>query len=113
MIRQWLDGRQKTYDQIKLSRDGNKPTAKFTSWDDAFLRSEWKKGKPFKIEMFDDYYEKVEDKFQDWVHKDKAYDQNPAAETELASGGIHAQNGVSCAVGAVPAQRNGTRKVTS
>lgn len=113
----WLDGTQKTYDQIDYWRDGNKPTQ--VSVDGTMLVfpwSEWKKGEPFKIEMLDDYYEKVKDKFpQDWVHKDTKAPmikiQHP--ETELASGGIHAQNGVSCADCHMPYTRNGAKKVTS
>lgn len=113
----WLDGTQKTYDQIDYWRDGNKPTQ--VSVDGTtlvFPWSEWKKGEAFRIEMFDDYYEKVKDKFpQDWVHKDTKAPmikiQHP--ETELASGGIHAQNGVSCADCHMPYTRNGAKKVTS
>lgn len=113
----WLDGTQKTYDQIDYWRNGNKPTQ--VSVDGTMLVfpwSEWKKGEPFKIEMFDDYYEKVKDKFpQDWVHKDTKAPmikiQHP--ETELASGGIHAQNGVSCADCHMPYTRNGAKKVTN
>lgn len=113
----WLDGTQKTYEQIDYWRGSNKPTQ--VSVDGTtlvFPWSEWKKGESFRIEMFDEYYEKVKDKFpQDWVHKDTKAPmikiQHP--ETELASGGIHAQNGVSCADCHMPYTRSGAQKITS
>ncbi|OBV28829.1 cytochrome C [Helicobacter sp. CLO-3] len=113
----WLDGTQKTYEQIDYWRNGNKPTQiEVAGTMLTFPWSEWKKGEPFRIEMFDDYYEKIRDKFpQDWVHKDTKAPmlkiQHP--ETELASGGIHAKNGVSCADCHMPYTRNGAKKVTS
>lgn len=113
----WLDGTQKTYDQIDYWRNGNKPTQiEVDGVILAFPWSEWKKGEPFRIEMFDDYYEKVRDKFpQDWIHKETKAPmikiQHP--ETELASGGIHAQNGVSCADCHMPYVRNGAKKVSN
>lgn len=113
----WLDGSQKTYEQIDYWRDGNKPTeVTVDGLTLAFPWSEWKKGEPFRIEMLDDYYDKVREKFpQDWVHKETKAPmikiQHP--ETEFASGGIHAQNGVSCADCHMPYTRGGAKKITS
>lgn len=67
----WLDGTQKTYDEYELWRNGNSPTEiEVAGLELVFPWSEWKKGQPFRIEMFDDYYDKVRDIFpQDWAHK--------------------------------------------
>ena len=75
----------------------------------------WKKGQPFRIEMFDDYYESVRDTFPyDFIHASTKAPilkmQHP--EAELYSGSVHAANGVSCADCHMPYTRNGARKVT-
>ncbi len=112
----WLDGTQKTYEEIDYWRNGNKPTqVSVAGIELVYPWGEWKKGEPFRIEMFDDYYDKIKDIFpQDWVHKDTKAPmikiQHP--ETELASGGIHAQNGVSCADCHMPYVRSGAQKVS-
>lgn len=112
----WLDGTQKTYEQIDYWRNGNQPTEIVVDGLNlAFPWSEWKKDQPFKIEMFDEYYEKNKDIFpSDWVHQDTKAPmikiQHP--ETELASGGIHAQNGVSCADCHMPYVRKGANKLS-
>ena len=112
----WLDGTQKTYEQIDYWRGDNKPTQiEVAGLNLTFPWSEWKKGEPFKIEMLDEYYEKVKDIFpSDWIHKDTKAPmikiQHP--ETELASGGIHAQNNVSCADCHMPYTRKGANKLS-
>lgn len=112
----WLDGTQKTYDQIDYWRDGNKATEiEVAGIDLVFPWKGWAKGQPFRIEMLDEYYDSVRDIFpQDWVHKETKAPmikiQHP--ETELASGGIHAQNGVGCADCHMPYTRKGAQKLT-
>lgn len=76
----------------------------------------WKKGEPFRIEMFDDYYESVRDSFpKDFVHASTKAQiikiQHP--EAELYSGSVHASNGVSCADCHMPYTRKGSKKVTN
>lgn len=76
----------------------------------------WKKGEPFRIEMFDDYYESVRDSFPyDFVHASTKAPilkmQHP--EAELYSGSVHAANGVSCADCHMPYVRKGAKKVTN
>lgn len=82
----------------------------------AFPWAMWKKGEPFRIEMFDEYYESVRDIFpQDFVHaKTKApiiKIQHP--EAELYSGSVHAANGVTCADCHMPYIRKGSKKMTN
>lgn len=119
--KKWFDGTQKTYDEIDRWRDGNKPTVIETDGVELkFPWGEWGKDKPFRIEMLDDYYDKVRNlgdgkafKY-DWIHKDTKAPmlkiQHP--ETELYSGGVHAANGVSCADCHMPYVRVGAKKVT-
>ncbi|MCE3037590.1 ammonia-forming cytochrome c nitrite reductase subunit c552 [Helicobacter sp. faydin-H20] len=76
----------------------------------------WKKGEPFRIEMFDDYYESVRDSFPyDFIHASTKAPilkmQHP--EAELYSGSVHAANGVSCADCHMPYTRKGAKKVTN
>lgn len=83
-----------------------------------FPWSKWPKDEPFKIEMFDKYYdEKFADgsfKF-DYRHKDTDAQivkmQHP--EAELASAGIHTRNGVTCVDCHMPYKREGAVKVTN
>ena len=112
----WWNGTQKTYDEFDGWRDGNKATEiEVDGLELVFPWAEWKKGQPFRIEMFDDYYEKVRDIFaQDWAHKitnaPMLKIQHP--ESELYSGGVHAANGVSCADCHMPYVRKGSKKLT-
>lgn len=113
----WANGTQKTYDEYEHWRDGNKATeAEVDGIDLVFPWSAWSKNEPFRIEMFDDHYEKVRGIFaQDWAHKDTKAPmikiQHP--EYELFSGGVHAANGVSCADCHMPYIKGaGGRKVT-
>lgn len=114
--KKWFNGTQKTYDEFDSWRDGNKPTEiEVAGQVLAFPWAEWKKGQPFRIEMFEDYYNKVRDIFpQDWGHKVTKAPmlkiQHP--EYELFSGGVHAANGVTCADCHMPYVRKGTAKVT-
>lgn len=114
--KKWWNGTQKTYDEFDTWRDGNKPTEiEVNGLELAFPWSEWKKGQPFRIEMFDDYYEKVRAIFdKDWLHKISGAPmikiQHP--ESELYSGGVHAANGVSCADCHMPYTRKGSKKMT-
>ncbi|WP_168236764.1 ammonia-forming cytochrome c nitrite reductase subunit c552, partial [Campylobacter fetus] len=97
----WWNGKQKTYDEFDSWRDGNKPTQiEVDGIELIYPWSYWKKGTPFRIEMFDDHYEAVRGVFdKDWPHKITKAPmlkiQHP--EYELYSGGVHAANGVSCA----------------
>lgn len=114
--KKWYNGTQKTYDEFDSWRDGNSPTE--IEADGIVLLfpwAEWKKGQPFRIEMFDDYYDKIRDKFpSDWTHKLSGAPmikiQHP--ETELYSGGVHAANGVSCADCHMPYIRKGAKKLS-
>lgn len=83
-----------------------------------FPWTKWPKDEPFKIEMFDEYYDEMFEngKFkQDYKHKQTdAYIvkmQHP--ETELSSAGIHARNGVTCTDCHMPYVREGAQKVTN
>ena len=114
--KKWFNGKQKDYDEFDSWRDGNQPTQiEVAGQELVFPWSEWKKGQPFRIEMFEAHYDKVRDVFaQDWAHKlTKApmlKIQHP--ETELYSGGVHAANGVSCADCHMPYVRKGAAKMT-
>ncbi len=78
----------------------------------------WPKGEGLRIEMLDEYYDGVRlDKTgfqQDWTHNESGAPmlkmQHP--ETELASSGIHARSGVSCADCHMPFKREGAVKVS-
>ncbi|MBZ7940992.1 ammonia-forming cytochrome c nitrite reductase subunit c552 [Campylobacter molothri] len=114
--KKWWDGTQKTYDEYEFWRDGNKAKEIQTNgiiltfpWDD------WKKGQPFRIEMFDEYYDKIRTIFgADFIHKLTGAPiikiQHP--ESELYSGGVHALNGVSCADCHMPYIREGAKKIS-
>lgn len=67
----WWNGTQKTYDEFDSWRNGNEPTEiEVAGLELVFPWSAWKKNEPFRIEMFDEHYEKVRDIFaQDWQHK--------------------------------------------
>lgn len=112
----WWNGKQKNYDEIDIWRNDNKPIQVATKGLElVFPWSEWKKGKPFRIEMFDEYYDKNRDVFlADWTHKDTKAPmlkmQHP--ESELYSGGVHASNGVSCADCHMPYIRKGSKKIS-
>lgn len=112
----WWNGTQKTYDEFDSWRNGNEPTEiEVAGLELVFPWSAWKKNEPFRIEMFDEHYEKVRDIFaQDWQHKITKAPmlkiQHP--ETELFSGGVHAANGVSCADCHMPYKRKGAKKMT-
>ena len=114
--KKWFNGKQKEYDEFDSWRDGNKPTEiEVAGQVLAFPWAEWKKGQPFRIEMFEDYYEKVRNIFpQDWAHKVTKAPmlkiQHP--EYELFSGGVHAANGVTCADCHMPYVRKGSAKLT-
>ena len=114
--KKWFDGTQKTYDEFDPLRDGNQfIEVEVAGIELAFPWSKWKKGQPFRIEMFDDYYDKVRANFdKDWVHKLSGAPmikiQHP--ESELYSGGVHAANGVSCADCHMPYIRKGAKKLT-
>lgn len=114
--KKWWDGTQKTYDEFESWRDGNKAREiEVDGIELTFPWNEWKKDKPFRIEMLDDYYDNIRDKFPaDWIHKDTKAPmikiQHP--ESELYSGGVHAANGVSCADCHMPYIRKGAVKVT-
>lgn len=119
--KKWLDGTQKTYDEVDSWRDGNKPIeVEADGIELIFPWSSWQKDKPFRIEMFDEHYDKAR-KLEggkafkaDWIHKDTKAPmikiQHP--ESELYSGSVHAKNGVSCADCHMPYIRNGASKVT-
>ncbi len=113
----WWNGKQKTYDEFDSWRDGNKPTQiEVDGIELIYPWSYWKKGTPFRIEMFDDHYEAVRGVFdKDWPHKITKAPmlkiQHP--EYELYSGGVHAANGVSCADCHMPYIRKGSKKMTN
>lgn len=83
-----------------------------------FPWAKWGKDKPFKIEMFDEYYdEKLADgsfKF-DFIHKDTGAQiiKMQHSEAELSSAGIHARSGVSCVDCHMPYKREGSIKITN
>lgn len=114
--KKWWNGTQKTYDEFDTWRDGNSPTEiEVDGIELVFPWGEWKKGQPFRIEMFDDYYDKARSVFdKDWAHKITGAPmikiQHP--ESELFSGGVHAANGVSCADCHMPYIRKGSKKLT-
>ncbi|PPB54600.1 ammonia-forming cytochrome c nitrite reductase subunit c552 [Campylobacter hyointestinalis] len=113
----WSNGKQKTYDEFDSWRDGNKPTQiEVDGIELIYPWLYWKKGTPFRIEMFDDHYEAVRSVFdKDWSHKATKAPmlkiQHP--EYELYSGGVHAANGVSCADCHMPYIRKGSKKMTN
>ena len=119
--KKWFNGTQKTYDEFDSWRDGNKPTEiQVDGIELVFPWSVWKKDMPFRIEMFDEHYDKVRNleagkAFKaDWTHKDTKAPmikiQHP--EFELYSGSVHAANGVSCADCHMPYVRSGAKKIT-
>ncbi|TXE89355.1 ammonia-forming cytochrome c nitrite reductase subunit c552 [Campylobacter volucris] len=114
--KKWWDGTQKTYDEFDSWRDGNKPIEiQVDGLELVFPWSEWKKGQPFRIEMLDEYYDKIRSIFdKDWSHKltqaPMIKIQHP--ESELYSGGVHTANGVSCADCHMPYIRKGAKKMT-
>ncbi len=114
--KKWWNGTQKTYDEFDSYRDGNAPTEiEVDGLELVFPWGEWEKGQPFRIEMFDDYYDKAHAVFdKDWAHKITGAPmikiQHP--ESELFSGGVHAANGVSCADCHMPYIRKGSKKLT-
>lgn len=119
--KKWWNGTQKTYDEFDSWRDGNKPTEiEVNGLELIYPWSAWEKGKPFRIEMFDEHYDKARNleggkafKF-DWSHKITKAPmlkiQHP--EYEMYSGSVHAANGVSCADCHMPYIRKGAKKVT-
>ena len=119
--KKWWNGTQKTYDEFDSWRDGNKPTEiEVDGLELIYPWSAWEKGKPFRIEMFDEHYDKARNleggkafKF-DWSHKITKAPmlkiQHP--EYEMYSGSVHAANGVSCADCHMPYVRKGAKKVT-
>ena len=119
--KKWWNGTQKTYDEFDSWRDGNKPTEiEVAGLELIYPWSAWEKGKPFRIEMFDEHYDKARNleggkafKF-DWSHKITKAPmlkiQHP--EYEMYSGSVHAANGVSCADCHMPYIRKGAKKVT-
>lgn len=115
----WFNGEQKTYEEYDVWRNGNQPIEiEVDGQNLVFPWSAWKKGEAFRIEMFDEHYDKAraDGVFkQDWQHKITKAPmlkiQHP--ETELFSGGVHAQNGVACADCHMPyVKGTGGRKVT-
>lgn len=83
-----------------------------------FPWSKWPKDKPFKIEMFDEYYDEMykNGKFPfDYRHKvtDAPIVKMQHSEAELSSAGIHARSGVGCADCHMPYKRSGAQKVTN
>lgn len=119
--KKWWNGTQKTYDEFDSWRDGNKPTEiEVDGLELIYPWSAWEKDKPFRIEMFDEHYDKARNleggkafKF-DWSHKITKAPmlkiQHP--EYEMYSGSVHAANGVSCADCHMPYVRKGAKKVT-
>lgn len=119
--KKWWNGTQKTYDEFDSWRDGNKPTEiEVDGLELIYPWSAWEKGKPFRIEMFDEHYDKARNleggkafKF-DWSHKITKAPmlkiQHP--EYEMYSGSVHVANGVSCADCHMPYVRKGAKKVT-
>ncbi|RAX54717.1 cytochrome C [Helicobacter sp. 16-1353] len=119
--KKWWNGTQKTYDEFDSWRDGNEPTEiEVDGIELIFPWSAWEKDKPFRIEMFDEHYDKVRNldgklAFKsDWSHKETKAPmlkiQHP--EFELFSGGVHAANGISCADCHMPYVRKGAKKVS-
>ena len=116
--KKWANGKQKDYDEFDSWRDGNKATEiEVNGQKLVFPWKQWPKGKPFRIEMLDEYYDEAETRSifpQDWVHKITKAPmlkvQHP--ETELYSASVHAANGVTCADCHMPYVRKGSMKVT-
>lgn len=105
------------YQEVGELKEGNKIVDKEADGIElTFPWKMWKKGQPFRIEMFDDYYESVRDVFpQDFIH---ATTKTPVIkiqhpEAELFSGSVHAANGVSCADCHMPYVRKGAKKVSN
>ncbi|WP_086289676.1 ammonia-forming cytochrome c nitrite reductase subunit c552 [Campylobacter devanensis] len=117
--KKWWNGTQKTYDEFDSWRDGNKATEiEVAGIELVFPWKQWGKNKPFRIEMFDEYYDENVTRSifpQDWAHKITKAPmlkiQHP--ETELYSSSVHAANGVSCADCHMPYVRKGSSKVTN
>lgn len=105
------------YQEIPELREGNKIIeVQANGIELTYPWKFWKKGEPFRIEMFDDYYESVRDSFPyDFIHASTKAPilkmQHP--EAELYSGSVHAANGVSCADCHMPYTRKGAKKVTN
>lgn len=77
----------------------------------------WPKDEPFKIEMFDEYYDEMYEngKFKfDFINKQTGAPiiKMQHSEAELASTGIHARSGVTCVDCHMPYKREGAMKVT-
>jgi len=114
----WANGTQKTYDEYDEWRNGNKSVViEAAGTELVFPWSYWKKGEPFRIEMFDDYYNDpaVRAKFPfDWAHKITKAPmlkmQHP--ETEMYSSSVHAANNVACADCHMPKVKKEGMKVT-
>lgn len=86
--------------------------------DLVFPWSKWPKDEPFKIEMFDEYFDEVHDngKFvADYRHKqtDAKMIKMQHPEAELHSTSIHARSGVTCVDCHMPYKRVGATKVTT
>ncbi|MFL1705649.1 ammonia-forming cytochrome c nitrite reductase subunit c552 [Campylobacter sp. MOP7] len=86
--------------------------------DLVFPWSKWPKDEPFKIEMFDEYFDEVHDKglFQaDYRHKqtDAKMIKMQHPEAELHSTSVHARSGVTCVDCHMPYKRVGATKVTN
>ena len=119
--KKWWNGTQKTYDEFDSWRDGNKPTEiEVDGLELIYPWSAWEKGKPFRIEMFDEHYDKARNleggkafKF-DWSHKITKAPMLKIqhSEYEMYSVSVHAANGVSCADCHMPYIRKGAKKVT-
>lgn len=117
--KKWNNGKQKTYDEFDSWRDGNQLTEiEVDGIELVFPWKQWGKNEPFRIEMFDEYYDENTTRSifaQDWSHKlTKApmlKIQHP--ESELYSSSVHAANGVSCADCHMPYVRKGSTKVTN
>lgn len=117
--KKWTNGTQKTYDEFDSWRDGNQATTIQTAGIElVFPWKQWEPKKPFRIEMFDEYYDEQATRSifpQDWSHKlTKApmlKIQHP--ESEMYSSSVHAANGVSCADCHMPYVRKGSSKMTN
>lgn len=117
--KKWANGTQKTYDEFDSWRDGNQATTIQTAGIElVFPWKQWEPKKPFRIEMFDEYYDEQETRSifpQDWSHKITKAPmlkiQHP--ESEMYSSSVHAANGVSCADCHMPYVRKGSSKMTN
>ncbi|CAD7288762.1 ammonia-forming cytochrome c nitrite reductase subunit c552 [Campylobacter suis] len=86
--------------------------------DLVFPWTKWTKDEPFKIEMFDEYYDEVHDngKFAaDYRHKqtDAKMIKMQHPEAELHSTSVHARSGVTCVDCHMPYKREGATKITN